>query len=85
MLLAGAGFMLIIAREHDQRINTLLTRRLPLIHDFIGLVLIFLRASCLTLLPPRRVEHDGSPGDPHHLLHVDQPAWGAWVGIIFIS
>jgi len=53
MLLAGAGFMLVIAREHDQRINTLLMRGSP-IHDFIGLVLIFLSASYLTLLLPEK-------------------------------
>jgi len=53
MLLAGAGFMLVIAREHDQRVNTLLMRGSP-IHDFIGLVLIFLSASYLTLLLPEK-------------------------------
>jgi len=51
ILLAGVGFMLVIAREHDQRINTLLMRGSP-IHDFIGLMLIFFSASYLTLLLP---------------------------------
>jgi len=39
MIMAGAGFCLLLAREHDSRIEALLMRGSP-IHDFAGLVLI---------------------------------------------
>jgi len=51
MLLAGIGFMLIMARDHDKRINALIMKASP-IHDFIGLIIIFLSASYLVFLIP---------------------------------
>jgi len=51
MLLAGIGFVLLLAREHDSRIGALLMRGSH-IHDFIGLVLIFMSASYLVFLIP---------------------------------
>ena len=52
MIMAGVGFGLLLAREHDSRIESLLMRGSP-IHDFTGLVLIFLSAFYLVLLVPQ--------------------------------
>ena len=51
MLTAGVGIMLVYAREHDERIDKLLLQGTP-IHDFAGLIIIFLTASYLVLLIP---------------------------------
>lgn len=51
MLTAGVGIMLVYAREHDERIDKLLLQGTP-IHDFAGLIIIFLAASYLVLLIP---------------------------------
>ncbi len=51
MILAGIGFVLLLARENDSRINALFMRGSP-IHDFIGLILIFMSASNLILFIP---------------------------------
>lgn len=51
MIIAGVGFMLLIAREHDTRVDSLFMRGSP-IHDFIGLVLIFFSTSYVMLLIP---------------------------------
>lgn len=51
MLLAGIGFVLLLAREHDPRINALLMRGSH-IHDFIGLMLMFFSVSYIVLLKP---------------------------------
>jgi len=69
MLLAGVGFMLIMARDHDSRINALIMKGSP-IHDFIGLIIIFFSASYLVFLIPECSCHHR-----HRLLHLDKPAW----------
>ena len=51
MMLAGIGFVLLIAREHDPRIDGLLLRGSH-IHDFIGLILMFFSVSYIVLLKP---------------------------------
>jgi len=43
--------MLVLAREHDERLDALLMRGSP-IHDFTGLILIFFSASYLVFLIP---------------------------------
>lgn len=51
MILTGIGFVLLLAREHDSRIEALLLRGSP-IHNFIGLISIFMSASYLVFLIP---------------------------------
>lgn len=51
MMLAGIGFVLLIGREHDKRIDGLLLRGSH-IHDFIGLMLMFFSVSYIVMLIP---------------------------------
>ncbi|MFZ3169541.1 MAG: hypothetical protein WA130_18160 [Candidatus Methanoperedens sp.] len=51
MMLAGIGFVLLIGREHNKRIDGLLMRGSH-IHDFIGLMLMFFSVSYIVLLKP---------------------------------
>ena len=51
MIIAGVGFMILMAREHNPKVDSLFLRGSP-IHDFIGLVLIFFSASYIMMLIP---------------------------------
>jgi hypothetical protein len=50
IILAGAGFWLICTHELNSRVDAFIMQGSP-IHDFIGLVLVFLNTSYLVLLP----------------------------------
>jgi len=51
MIIAGVGFMILMAKEHNPKVDSLFSRGSP-IHDFIGLMLIFFSASYIMMLIP---------------------------------